>query len=183
MPCIKPYMSVTMEGNRNENLFRATNHVYFRNKRVTPEKLHEISHELNQYLHDPLSNYERKQVTEHILKHSYYSSCKRFKTYCKRCPYGTMKLPYNQVANHWKYMDRNNYLKSFYGFRNALKKGDKVHPWDIVDTTGLTYTQKREVWRLRRSKGWNIKIDELLRNQGILIDDEALTDFLNYSKN
>ena len=92
------------------------------------------------------------------------------------------KLPYNQVANRWQYLDKNNCLKPFYGFRNAIPKDCDVHPWDIIDTEKLSDDDKKMVWKFRRDKGWNIKVDVLLKRQGILIDDEALEDFLNYSK-
>lgn len=183
MPCITPYLTQTKEGNRNENLFRASNHIYFNNKRLSAKTLMNTTVNLNKNLDDPLPRSEIRNIVEHITKHSYSSSCKHFQDYCKQCIWGNNKLPYNQVANRWQYLDRNNCLKSFYGFRNAIPKDCDVHPWDIIDTNKLSGEDKKKVWKFRRDKGWNIKVDVLLKRQGILIDDEALEDFLNYSRN
>lgn len=176
MPCLKPFVAQTMEGNRNENLFRAINHIRFHNPRADYQDLYRVSLDLNKCLSVPLSASEISQLTKHVLKTNYLSACKRFRVTCKKCRFGHKKPQWRNAKGYWKIINRKNIVDLKY----AVPKGMTLYLWDIIDTSLLNSDDKMKVMMLRESKGVDPNIDEVIKSYGVPVDEEAWNDYVNY---
>ena len=176
IPCIKQYIYETNEGNRNQNLFKALNHLRRFNKHEPLTLMEEEAEKLNQYFKEPLPTNEVKNILKHVTNHNYRSNCKSFEPYCQRCRYGDMKERYNEInpRYHWHIKEDN----TLYGFP-GLPDGT-YYPWDFEDTSKLDRRTKRRIMELREFKGISPLIDQEIIANGIPVGDEALKEYMEY---
>jgi hypothetical protein len=174
--CLNLFLENTPEGERNNNLFRAINHLKQFNKKEPLTNIKKVALQLNKKLQTPLNENEVENIVKSTSK-NYKSNCYKFSKFCKRCNVGTRKKPYNQFRKkYWKTIKRNNTVVK------TLTNGACLYPWDIVDTSMLSIDDSRLVRELRDSKGINPIIDDVLKLRGIKIGDEALEEW-NYWNN
>lgn len=179
MPCLKPFISSTMEGNRNSNMFKAINHIRFHNPRANKEDLFRVSLEVNECLRVPLSADEVRVIALHTLKQPYRTTCKHFINFCKKCRFGNKKPRWRDAKGYWKVINKKNRVDLKY----VTPKGMELYLWDIIDTSELTEEDKMKVMLLRESKGIDPLIDEVIKGYGVPVGDAALQDYLTYKNN
>lgn len=176
MPCLKPFIALTEEGNRNENMFRVINHIRFHNPRANKKDLLGVSLDLNKCLSVPLSASEIEQIVTHVLKQKYLSACKRFRVTCRKCRFGHKKPKWRDAQGYWKVINRKNIVDLKY----AVPKGMTLYLWDIIDTSQLNSDDKMKVMLLREEKGVDPNIDELIKGYGVPVDIDAWNDYCEY---
>ena len=169
LPCLYEYISQTNEGNRNQNLFLAINHLANYNRKSTIEDITNEALSINKAFQSPLSEHEVTTICQHALKKNYRTSCWKFKTYCKHCRYGKFrKLWKNSKPKYWKHINENNRIVGI-----KLLKDDTYYPWDILDIDKLTPEQAIIIQRFRDEMGIPIAIDRIVKSYGIPIGDKA----------
>ena len=176
MPCLKPFVAKTIEGNRNENLFKVINHIRFHNSKAEYQDLYSVSLELNKCLSVPLSASEISQLTKHVLKQPYKSTCKHFQSACQRCRYGHKKPKWRDAKGYWKVINRKNIIDLKY----AVPLGMTLYLWDVIDTSLLNDDDKMKVMLLRESKGVDPNIDDVIKSYGVPVDTPAWNDYCEY---
>ena len=177
IPCIYDYIKNTKKGDRNNNFFKAINHLRQFNREVSFDELLPVSLEVNKSFNDPLSEREVNAVTLHVCKTTYYSSCNSFQHYCKHCRYGHNRKPFKEtITRGWMILNKDNTIKTG---MVGLPKG-KYYLWDFLDTSKLTEEDKLKVMRLREAKGINPLIDEVIKLKGFKVGDEALKQLEEY---
>ena len=169
LPCLYGYISKTSEGNRNENLFKAINHLRHYNKNASIDEINKEALSINKTLNSPLSEKEVNVVCQHVMSKNYRTSCWKFKQYCQHCRYGKFrKLWRNSKKEYWKHINENNRLVGI-----KLLKDDTYYPWDILDIDKLTPEQAIVIQRFRDEMGIPIAIDRIVKSYGIPIGDKA----------
>ena len=169
LPCLYGYINQTQTGNRNENLFKAINHLTHYNQTATIKDIVEEALQINKAFPSPLSEHEVTVVCQHAFQKNYRTSCWKFKQYCKHCRYGKFrKLWRNSKPKYWKHINENNRLVGI-----PLLKDDTYYPWDILDIDKLTPEQAIVIQRFRDEMGVPIAIDRIVKSYGIPIGDKA----------
>ena len=169
LPCLYGYISKTTKGNRNENLFKAINHLRHYNQNSSFEDIVEEAISINKALTSPLPKREVTVICQHVLNKKYKTSCWKFKRYCKHCRYGKFhKLFKDSKPKYWKHINENNRI---IGIKTI--PDDEYHPWDILDTSKLKPEDAVKVQIFREQMGIPITIDRIVKSYGIPIGDEA----------
>ena len=169
LPCLYGFISTTSTGNRNENLFKAINHLRRYNQTATIDEITQEALSINKALKSPLSEHEVSVVCKHVLSKNYRTSCWKFKPYCKHCRYGKFrKLFRNSKPNYWKHINENNKL---IGIKTLAD--DEYYPWDILDTSKLNPKERSIIQQFREQMGIPIAIDAIVKSYGIPIGDKA----------
>ena len=178
IPCIYNFIRKTPKGERNQNFFKAINHLRQYNREATEEEMLTEALKVNNSFQDKLEEKEVKAVVQHVCKTLYYSSCHNFKKYCRHCKYGSNRKPFKEtIPNLWQILNKDNTLKNGVV---GLPYGYKYYLWDILDTSKLSDDDKLRVQMLRENKGVNPMIDEVIKLRGFPVGDEALRLFMNY---
>ena len=178
MPCLKPFISATRKGNRNENLFKAVTHLRYHNPKAKRRDIFQVSYDLNKCLEVPVTASEIRQIIQHCLKQPYHTTCRTFKKHCHKCTISYKKTPYRQKHGYWKILDKNNRLK----IKGSTPLHTELYLWDILDLDTLTDEQKTKVMLQREKKGIDPNIDSIIKEYNIPIGDEALQEYLTYKK-
>lgn len=169
LPCLYGYISQTKQGNRNENLFKAINHLRYYNRNASIDDLIIEALSINYSFHSPLSEREVTVVCKHVMSKNYRTSCWKFKQYCKHCRYGKFrKIFRNSKPNYWKHLNENNRLVGVKGIAD-----DEYYPWDILDTSKLNAEERGVIQLFREQMGIPIAIDQIVKSYGIPIGDKA----------
>ena len=169
LPCLYGFISETSKGNRNENLFKAINHLRRYNPNATIEELTEEAQSINKALTSPLHDKEVSVVCKHATSKNYKTSCWKFKPYCQHCRYGEFHKSFrNSKKGYWKHINENNRLIGI-----KLIEDDVYYPWDILDTRKLTNEEQASIHQFREEMGIPIAIDEIVKLYGIPIGDKA----------
>lgn len=178
LPCLYRFISVTSTGNRNENLFKAINHLRRYNQTANIDEITQEALSINKALKSPLSEHEVAVVCKHVLAKNYRSSCWKFKPYCRHCKYGKFrKLFRNSKPNYWKHINENNRIV---GIKTI--PDDVFYPWDILDTSKLDDAQIKRVQESRELRGIPIAIDAIVKSYGIPIGDDAIDEWDEFRK-
>ena len=169
LPCLYGYISQTEKGNRNENLFRAINHLTHYNQKATIKDITNEALSINKAFTSPLPDNEVTVICEHALKKDYRTSCWKFKPYCKHCRYGQVrKLWRNSKKGYWKHINENNRIVGI-----NLLADNEYYPWDILDTSKMKPEDAMTIQRFREEMGIPIAIDAIVKSYGIPIGDKA----------
>lgn len=169
LPCLYKYISKTAKGNRNENLFKAINHLRHYNQNTTIEDITNEALSINKAFTSPLSEHEVKVICQHVMNKNYRTSCWKFKPYCKHCRHGKFrKLWRNSKKGYWKHINENNRLVGI-----KLLEDDTYYPWDILDTSKMSPGDRSVIQRFREEMGIPIAIDRIVKSYGIPIGDKA----------
>ena len=169
LPCLYGFISTTSTGNRNENLFKAINHLRRYNQTTTIDEITQEALSINKALKSPLSEHEVSVVCKHVLAKNYRTSCWKFKQYCRHCKYGEFRKSFNQSKpKYWKHINNDNKLINIKNLPD-----DEYYPWDILDTSKLTPEQRTQVQIFREQMGIPIAIDSIVKSYGIPIGDKA----------
>ena len=177
VPCIYEYIKDTKKGDRNNNFFKAINHLRQFNRDAYVEDIIKVALQVNDKFNEPLSEHEVQAVCHHACKTVYYSSCYNFRRYCKHCKYGDNRKPFkDKIHRGWMILNKDNTIKTD---KVGLPKGT-YYLWDFQDTSKLNKDDKLKVMRLREEKGINPLIDEVLKLKGFKVGDEALKQFMDY---
>ena len=169
LPCLYGFISETSTGNRNENLFKAINHLRYYNQTANIDEITEEALSINKALQTPLNEQEVKVICQHVFAKDYYSNCWKFKHYCKRCKYGKFHKSFkDSKPKYWKHLNANNKIVDV-----GLIPDDEYYPWDILDTSKLTPEQRTQVQIFREQMGIPIDIDKIVKSYGIPIGDKA----------
>ena len=169
LPCLYGFISETATGNRNENLFKAINHLRHYNQTVNIDEITEEALSINKAFQSPLSEHEVGVVCQHVLAKNYRTSCWKFKTYCQHCRYGKFRKQFmNSKRNYWKHINENNRLINI-----KLIPDDEYYPWDILDTSKLNQKDRVVIQKFREQMGIPIAIDQIVKSYGIPIGDKA----------
>ena len=178
LPCLYGFISSTSEGNRNENVFKAINHLRKYNQTATIDDIIKEALSINKALQSPLPDNEVKVICQHVMAKPYKSSCWKFKHYCQHCRYGKFKKSFrNSNPKYRKYLNNNNRL-----VRIGIIPDDTYYPWDILDTSELTQEQRTRVQIMREQKGIPIDIDKIIKNYGISIGDKAKDEWERFKR-
>lgn len=178
LPCLYGYISQTTKGNRNENLFKAINHLRHYNQNATFEDIVEEAISINKALTSPLPKREVTVICQHAFKKNYRTNCWKFKTYCKHCRYGKFrKLWRNSKKGYWKHINEHNRLIGI-----KLLEDDTYYPWDILDTSKLTPEKASVIQRFREEMGIPITIDRIVKSYGIPIGDKAKREWEKFKR-
>jgi hypothetical protein len=179
LPCLYGFISETSTGNRNENLFKAINHLRRYNQNATIDEITQEALSINKAFHSPLSEQEVTVVCKHVLAKNYRTSCWKFKHYCKHCRYGKFrKLFRNSKPGYWKHINENNRL---IGIRTIAD--DEYYPWDILDTSKLNQKERSSIQQFREEMGIPIAIDVIVKSYGIPVGDKAKREWERFRKN
>ena len=184
LPCLYGFIASTEKGNRNENLFRAINHLRHYNQTATMDDILTEALEINKSFSSPLSKNEVTIVCQHVFNKKYHTSCWHFKRYCRHCKYGKFHKSFkDSKPKYWRHINENNKLVNI-----KTIPDDTYYPWDITDTSKLhdieingdngkeiltKETQIARVQQLREQKGIPIAIDTIVKSYGIPIGDKA----------
>jgi hypothetical protein len=169
LPCLYGFISATSKGNRNENLFRAINHLRHYNQTAEIEDITNEALSINNSFQSPLTEQEVTVVCKHVLSKKYHTSCWKFKQYCKHCRYGKFRKVFrNSKPGYWKHLNENNRLIGI-----KLIADDEYYPWDILDTTKLNPKEQAVIHQFREEMGIPIAIDVIVKSYGIPIGDKA----------
>ena len=169
LPCLYGYISATSKGNRNENLFKAINHLRRYNQTATIDDIIKEALSINKALESPLSQKEVAVVCKHVTSKNYKTTCWKFKPYCKHCRYGEFHKSFrNSKKGYWKHLNENNKLVGI-----KVIADDEYYPWDILDTSKLTAEERVSIQQFREQMGIPIDIDKIVKNYGIPIGDKA----------
>ena len=174
MPCLTGFIGSTMEGNRNENLFRAINHVYNHNKKPDKELLLEAGEYLNKYLQSPLSTVEVSNIVKNVTHNTYGSKCEHFQKHCQKCKYGHKKKPWRIHYKLQRIINKDKQLQ-LYGC-----KGGEFYLWDIEDLSKVSDKKRIEIWQFRESKNVTAEIDRILLENGYPIGKAAWQHYKKY---
>lgn len=167
--CLYEYIAQTKTGNRNENLFKALNHLRKYNKTATEEDFIEEALSINNEFEKPLSEHEVVTVSKHAMNKNYHSTCWKFQKYCRHCRHGEFrKIFRNSKPNYWKHLNNNNRLVGI-----KLLEDDVYYPWDILDTSKLNEKDRATIQMFREQMGIPIAIDAIVKSYGIPIGDKA----------
>ena len=179
LPCLYGYIHQTKEGNRNENLFRAINHLSYYNKNAKIEDIINEALSINKAFTTPLPEMEVKVICQHAIKKNYHTSCWKFKKYCQHCKYGKFKKIWrNSKPNYWKHINEENRLIGI-----KLIPDNEVYPWDILDTSKLNDNECGIIRRFREEMGIPIAIDTIVKSYGIPIGDKAKREWERFRRN
>lgn len=169
LPCLYGFIGATKTGNRNENLFKAINHLRHYNRTATLEDIVNEALQINNAFHSPLSNREVSVVCQHVMSRNYRTSCWKFKKYCKHCRYGKFRKMFrNSKRNYWKHINEHNRLV---GIKTI--PDDEVYPWDIMDTSKMKKEDAQRIQLFREQMGVPIAIDSIVKSYGIPVGDKA----------
>lgn len=178
LPCLYDYINQTETGNRNENLFRAINHLRHYNPNATIEDIVKEALSINKALESPLPEDEVTVICQHVLAKEYHTSCWKFKNYCKRCRHGKFhKLFKDSKPKYWKHINENNKIIGI-----GLIADDTYYPWDISDTSKMTPEDAAKVQLFREQMGIPIAIDQIVKSYGIPIGDKAKREWDKFRK-
>lgn len=178
LPCTYLYITDTKVGERNQNFFYAINHLRQLNREASQEEILEEALRINESFNEKLEPKEVQAVVHHVCNTLYYSSCHKFKKYCRHCKYGSNRKPFKEtIPNLWKILNKDNTLKNGVV---GLPRGCKYYLWDIIDTSQLNDDDRLMVMKLRENKGINPEIDKVIKLRGFPVGDEALGLFMNY---
>jgi len=173
LPCLYGFIAQTKTGNRNENLFKAINHLTYYNKEATIDEIIKEALFINKAFQSPLSEQEVSVVCQHAISKNYRTSCWKFKKYCKHCRYGKFrKLFRNTKPKYWKHINEHNRLVGI-----KLLPDDEIYPWDILDTTKMNPENAARIRRFREEMGIPIDIDIIVKKHGISIGNKAKEEF------
>ena len=188
LPCLYGYISTTSKGNRNENLFKAINHLRHYNKTATFEDIEKEALSINKAFKSPLNTDEVHVVCQHVMNKNYRTSCWKFKPYCKHCKYGKFhKLFRNSKPNYWKHINEHNRLVGI-----KTLPDDVFYPWDIVDTNTIEdihlengeIRKKEDIIKSilisREMRGLPLGIDRIVKSHGIPIGDDAWEEYTQF---
>lgn len=176
MPCLKTFVSSTTEGNRNNNLFKAINHVRFNNKTEDFTQLYAVGLGLNKCLRVPLSASEVRVITQHVLNQPYHSTCNHFKDHCKKCGVTYKKKAWRNQGEYWKVIDHKNRVI----LKDVIPHNVKMYLWDILDLDNLSDEQKEEVMISREKRGIDPYIDSIIKGYGVPVGEKAREEYLLY---
>ncbi len=169
LPCLYGYISTTSKGNRNENLFKAINHLRHYNQEATIDTIIKEALSINKAFHNPLPEQEVTVICKHVLARKYHTSCWKFKKYCHHCRYGKFrKLWRHSKPGYWKHINEHNRL---IGIKPLVD--DTYYPWDILDTSKLNDEDKGVIQRFREEMGIPLAIDTIVKSYGIPVGDKA----------
>ena len=169
LPCLYGFINATKTGNRNENLFKAINHLTHYNQKTSLEDILQEALSINNSFTSPLSEREVKVVCQHALKKNYRTSCWKFKHYCRHCRYGQFRKTFrNSKPGYWKHINEHNRLIDI-----DLIADDTYYPWDILDTSKLSKEDATKIQMFREQMGIPIAIDAIVKSYGIPIGDKA----------
>lgn len=169
LPCLYGFIADTKTGNRNENLFKAVNHLTHYNQKASVDEIVNEALSINKAFDSPLSEREVTVVCNHALAKNYRTSCWKFKQYCRHCRYGKFrKLFRNSKPNYWKHINENNRLVGI----NTITD-DTYYPWDIQDTSKLSKEDAMKIQLFREQMGIPIAIDRIVKSYGIPVGDKA----------
>lgn len=178
LPCLYGYINETSTGNRNENLFRAINHLRYYNQNASIEDITNEALSINKAFESPLGEKEVTTICQHALKKNYHTSCWKFKKYCKHCRYGQFrKLWRNSKKGYWKHINEHNKLIGI-----KLIEDDTYYPWDILDTTKMSSDDRSVIQRFREDMGIPIAIDSIVKSYGIPIGDKAKREWEKFKR-
>ena len=191
LPCLYGYINQTQTGNRNENLFKAINHLRHYNKTATMEDLLKEALQINKAFTSPLSEHEVSVICQHVIAKDYRTSCWKFKNYCRHCKYGKFhKLFKDSKPKYWKHINENNRLV---GIKTI--PDDIFYPWDIEDTSKIQdkINENGEVERKkedivnsilisREQRGIPLGIDTIVKAYGIPIGDKAKREWQRFKE-
>lgn len=169
LPCLYGFIKETKTGNRNENLFKAINHLKYYNQTVKIDEIIKEALSINKAFTSSLTEQEVTTVCQHVMKKNYRTSCWKFKQYCKHCRYGKFrKLWRNSKPNYWKHINENNRLINI-----KTIPDDTYYPWDIMDTSKLSKEDASRIQLFREQMRIPIAIDQIVKSYGIPIGDKA----------
>ena len=169
LPCLYRFINATKTGNRNENLFKAVNHLTHYNQKASMEEIVKEALSINNSFTSPLSEREVKVVCQHALKKNYRTSCWKFKQYCRHCKYGQFRKTFrNSKPKYWKHINENNRIVGI-----DLIPDDTYYPWDILDTSKLSKEDVGKIQLFREQMDIPIAIDRIVKSYGIPIGDKA----------
>lgn len=178
LPCLYGYISQTEKGNRNENLFRAINHLRHYNQNATIKDIVNEALSINKAFKTPLPDNEVTVICQHVMAKEYRTNCWKFKSYCKRCKYGKFhKLFKDSKPKYWKHINENNKIIGI-----DLIADDTYYPWDISDTSKMKPEDAVKVQMFREQMGIPIAIDQIVKSYGIPIGDKAKREWEKFRK-